>query len=223
MKPGILTSQRRAQSLGEEIANSITHGLGLVASLIALPILVLSPSTHRDSLQLIGVAVFAATLILLYSASTIYHATPPSPRKKFLRAIDHGAIYLLIAGTYTPFTLGALRGPVGWTILITIWALAILGIVAKSIYGFRYPRISTAFYLGMGWLIVLAVRPLILHVPRAGLLWILAGGLCYTVGVVFYATDARVKYGHAIWHLFVAGGSVCHFFAVLWYSAPAVE
>lgn len=221
MKQVVLPSQRRTQSLGEEIANSITHGLGLVASFVAVPALVLSPSTRGDSLHLIGVTVFAATLILLYSASTVYHATPPSPRKKFLRAIDHGAIYLLIAGSYTPFTLGALRGPVGWTILVTIWALAILGIFAKSVYGFRYPRVSTAFYLAMGWLIVLALRPMIQHVPRSGLLWILAGGLCYTIGVVFYATDARVKYGHAIWHCFVAAGSVCHFFAVLWYSAPA--
>lgn len=218
-----VTSHRRLQSLGEEIANSITHGLGLVAALVALPVLVLSPAARRDPLHLIGVCVFAATLILLYLASTIYHATPQSPAKKVLRAIDHGAIYLLIAGSYTPFTLGVLHGPVGWTILVTIWALAILGIIAKSIYGFRYPRISTGFYLAMGWLVVLALRPMIQHVPLAGLLWILAGGLCYTIGVVFYATDARVKYGHAIWHCFVAAGSVCHFFAVLLYSAPAVD
>ncbi len=221
MNSVVLRQERRAQSLGEEIANSITHGLGLVASLIALPVLVLAGGARRDPLQIIGLAAFGLTLILLYSASTLYHATPPSPRKKFLRAVDHGAIYLLIAGTYTPFTLGALRGPVGWTILVAIWALAILGITAKSVFGFRYPRISTAFYLGMGWLIVLAIRPLIQHVPPAGLLWILAGGLCYTIGVVFYATDGRVKYGHTIWHCFVAAGSVCHFFAVLWYASPA--
>ena len=221
MKTVGLSSNRRTQSLGEEIANSITHGAGLVASFVAFAILVLTPSAHRDRLQLIGVAVFGVTLIFLYFASTIYHATPQSPRKKVLRAIDHGAIYLLIAGTYTPFTLGPLRGPVGWAILVTIWALAILGIIAKSVYGFRYPRISTAFYLGMGWLIVLALRPMIQHVALAGLLWLLAGGLCYTIGVVFYATDGRVKYGHTIWHCFVAAGSACHFFAVLWYASPA--
>jgi hemolysin III len=137
-----------------------------------------------------------------------------------LRVLDHGAIYLLIAGTYTPFTLGVLRGPVGWTFLVTIWALAVFGILAKCVYRFRFPRLSTALYLGMGWLIVLALRPLMTHVSPAGLAWLLAGGICYTAGVAFYATDGRIRYGHAVWHGFVAAGSACHFCAVLWYAAP---
>lgn len=212
--------EHRPQSVGEEIANSITHGVALLASLAALPILIVAGSERHDAWQLVGGAVFGATLVLLYSASTLYHAIPASPAKRVLRMVDHGAIYLLIAGTYTPFTLGALRGPVGWTFLATIWTLAVFGIVAKRLYGFRYPHISTVFYLAMGWLIVLALRPLAAHVSVAGLVWLLAGGLCYTAGVVFYATDGRVRYGHAIWHGFVAAGSVCHFWAVLWYATP---
>ena len=213
---------RRPQTLPEEIANSVTHGIALLASLVALPILVLQALAGRDPWELAGFSVFGATLVLLYFASTLYHAIPIPSTKRVLRVIDHGAIYLLIAGTYTPFTLGVLRGPVGWTILVTIWTLAIVGIIAKYVYRFRYPRISTAFYLAMGWLIVLAVRPLMTHVSPAGLLWLLAGGLCYTGGVIFYATDHRIRYGHAIWHAFVAAGSVCHFCAVLWYAAPKI-
>ena len=211
----------RPQSVGEEIANSIIHGMALLASLAALPILIVAGAVRNDPWQLVGGAVFGATLVLLYSASTLYHAMPASPTKRVLRVVDHSAIYFLIAGSYTPFMLGALRGPVGWTFLVTIWALAVLGIAAKSLYGFRYPHVSTAFYLAMGWLIVLALRPLMTHVSPAGLAWLFAGGLCYTLGVVFYATDGRVRYGHAIWHGFVAAGSVCHFCAVLWYAAPA--
>ena len=213
-------SDRRPQSLGEEIANSVTHGVALLASLAALPVLVLAASGRRDAWQLVGGVVFGATLVLLYSASTLYHAIPASAAKRVLRVLDHGAIYLLIAGTYTPFTLGVLRGPVGWTFLVTIWALAVFGILAKCVYRFRFPRLSTALYLGMGWLIVLALRPLMTHVSPAGLAWLLAGGICYTTGVAFYATDGRVRYGHAVWHGFVAAGSACHFCAVLWYAAP---
>ncbi len=213
-------TDRRPQSLGEEIANSVTHGVALLASLAAIPVLLLAASGPRDAWQLVGGAVFGATLVLLYSASTLYHAMPASATKRVLRVLDHGAIYLLIAGTYTPFTLGALRGPIGWTFLVTIWALAVFGILAKCVYRFRFPRLSTALYLGMGWLIVLALRPLMTHVSPAGLVWLLAGGVCYTAGVVFYATDGRIRYGHAVWHGFVAAGSACHFCAVLWYAAP---
>jgi hemolysin III len=213
---------QRPQSLGEEIANSVTHGVALLASLAALPVLVLMASGRRDPGQLLGGIVFGATLVLMYAASTVYHALPASGAKRVLRVLDHGAIYLLIAGTYTPFTLGTLRGPIGWALLATIWALAVFGIVAKCTLGFRYPRLSTVLYLGMGWLIVLAIRPLMLHVSPAGLVWLFAGGICYTAGVAFYATDGRVRYGHAIWHGFVAAGSTCHFFAVLWYAGSRV-
>ena len=210
----------RSQTHGEEIANSVIHGAALMASIAALPVLVVAAIGQRDMWQIIGGAVFGATLVLLYSASTLYHAIPAPAAKAVLRVIDHVAIYLLIAGTYTPFMLGALRGPVGWTLLVTIWALAVFGVVAKVALRFRYPRLSTALYVGMGWLIVVAVRPLMMHVSPAGLAWLAGGGLCYTGGVAFYITDARVKFGHAIWHGFVAAGSACHFVAVLWYAAP---
>lgn len=211
---------RREQSLREEIANSITHGVALVASLAAIPVLMLASAGPRDAWQITGGVIFGTTLVLMYAASTLYHAIPVPRAKRVLRVIDHGAIYLLIAGSYTPFTLGALRGPVGWTLLATIWSLALLGILAKCVWRFRFPRLSTALYLGMGWLAVLALRPMMTHVSPAGLAWLLAGGLCYTVGVLFYVTDWRVRYGHAVWHGFVAAGSACHFCAVLWYASP---
>lgn len=212
----------REQSLGEEIANSVTHGAGLLASLLALPVLVMAAIGQRDPWQLVGGVVFGCSLVALYLSSTLYHALRPCRAKRVLRVVDHSAIYLLIAGTYTPFTLGTLRGPWGWTLFGTIWGLALLGIVAKCTVGFRFPRLSTLLYLGMGWLVVVAIQPLVTNVSVAGVAWLAAGGLFYTGGVVFYATDGRVRYGHAIWHLFVLAGSVCHFCAVLWYSAAPV-
>ncbi len=207
----------RPQSIGEEIANSITHGAGLLASIAAL-VLLLAKSWQHDVLQVVGSATFGVTLVVLYAASTLYHSIPKQTTKRIFRILDHNAIYLLIAGTYTPFMLGSLRGWLGWTLLAIIWALAFLGILAKWIYRFRFPRLSTALYLAMGWLIVVAIGPLTKQVPAAGLWWLLAGGLCYTGGVAFYATDQRLRYGHAIWHVFVAAGSVCHFIAVFWYA-----
>ena len=209
----------RPQSSGEELANTITHGAGLLASLAALPLLVLAAARRGDPWQVVGGAVFGATLVVLYLASTLYHALPWPRARHVLRTIDHSAIYLLIAGTYTPFTLGVLRGPWGWTLLGTIWALALLGVAAKWSIGFRFPRLSTALYVAMGWLVMVAIRPLVAHVAPAGLAWLLAGGWCYTGGVVFYATDTRLRYGHAIWHLFVLAGSTCHFFAVFGHAA----
>lgn len=209
----------RPQTLGEEIANSITHGAALLASLAALPVLVYKAAGHRDPWQLVGNVVFGVTLVLLYLASTVYHSLPVGGAKRVLRVLDHSAIYLLIAGTYTPFTLGALRGPWGWALLGTVWTLALFGILAKSTLGFRRPRLSTVLYVAMGWLVLIAARPLVSRVSPAGLAWLFAGGVCYTGGVVFYATDARLRYGHAFWHLFVVAGSGCHVVAVLWYAS----
>ena len=155
---------------------------------------------------------------MLYLASALYHALPKNKAKRVFRVIDHSAIFLLIAGTYTPFTLGVLRGAWGWTLFGLVWSLAVLGIVLKSIGGIGYPRLSTALYIGMGWLALIAIRPLWVHVPVAGWLWLIAGGLAYTSGIVFYAAE-RVRYGHFVWHVFVLMGTVCHFFAVLWYAA----
>jgi hemolysin III len=210
----------RSLSIGEEIANSITHGVGLIASIIALPILLIKARASSDPSAMQGAVIFGVTLILLYATSTVYHALPLSRGKRLFRVLDHSAIFLLIAGTYTPFALGPLRGPWGWTLLAIIWTLALLGIVSKVAVGFGIPRLSTALYLGMGWLIVIAIKPLIDNVPRAGILWLAAGGLAYTGGVVFYAMN-RVRYHHMIWHLFVAAGSACHYVAVLGYAIRA--
>ncbi|MEO8193420.1 MAG: hemolysin III family protein [Gemmatimonadales bacterium] len=205
--------------VGETIANSVTHGLGLVASLIALPVVILGSLKGGDHLQVAGAAIFGASLVFLYGASTVYHSFPRSPARRVFRTIDHSAIYVLIAGSYTPFALGPLRGPLGWSLLAAVWVMAFLGIAMKWMRGFSKPLFTVAPYLAMGWLSILAIRPLIERVGPNGFLWLLAGGLCYTGGVVFYATDHRVRYGHAVWHLFVLAGSTCHFFAVLWHSA----
>jgi len=211
-------STTRPQSLAEEIANSITHGLGLVAAIAAFPALVVAAQTRHDPLHVLGAVVFGVTLVLCYLASTLYHAVHAAraPRaKQRLRVIDHSAIFLLIAGSYTPFLLGALRGPLGWTMLAVVWTLAAAGVAAKFTLGCRWPHLSTAMYLGMGWLGIVIMRPLAASVGPAGVWWLIAGGLAYTGGVVFYACDHRVRYGHAVWHLFVAAGSACHFVAVI--------
>jgi hemolysin III len=169
-------------------------------------------------LQVVASAIYAATLVLLYAASMVYHAIPARSRaKRVFRALDHGAIYLLIAGTYTPFALGALRGPWGWTLLATIWGLAAGGIALKAGVGYRYPRLSTAIYLLMGWIAVLALGPLYRALGPEGLVWLLAGGVSYSAGVFFFARD-RLRYHHFVWHLFVLGGSACHLVAVAGYS-----
>ncbi len=206
------------QSLGEEIANSVSHGVGLVASLAAIPMLLAAAIRRGGLLDIVGASVFAATIVLLYAASTLYHALPPNKAKRVFRVLDHGAVYLLIAGTYTPFTLGALRGPWGWTLLGLVWTLAASGIVLTALTGFRHPRLSTGVYLGMGWLMLIAIKPLWMDVPLTGVLWLLAGGLAYTVGVAFLSAR-HVRYSHFVWHLFVLAGSTCHFIAVLRYAA----
>ena len=208
---------RRPQSLGEEIANSVSHGVGLVAALVAFPVLVIGALQHGAS-AVVGAAVFGATMSLLYLTSTIYHALPEHRGKRLFQILDHGAIYLLIAGTYTPFTLGALRGPMGWTLFGLIWALAVFGVVLKSMGGIRFHRLSTALYLAMGWLVVIAAKPLWLHVPGWGLFWLGAGGVAYTAGVGFYVASHRTRYAHFVWHLFVLAGTTCHFVAVFNYA-----
>jgi len=210
-------TSRCVPSLGEEIANCVSHGVGFLAALVATPILVLAAIRRGGAVTIVGASVFAGTVMVLYLASTLYHALPRNKAKRVFRVIDHSAIFLLIAGTYTPFTLGALRGPWGWTLFGLVWGLAILGVTLKSVGGIRHPRLSTMLYVGMGWLALIAIRPLWLHVPAAGWLWLIAGGLAYTGGIAFYAAE-RVRYGHFVWHVFVLMGTVCHFFAVLWYA-----
>src|SRR5262245_47853453 len=208
----------RVPSWGEEIANSVSHGVGFLAALVATPFLVLAAARRGGPVAIVGASVFAGTTALLYLASTLYHALPRNRAKRVFRVIDHSAIFLLIAGTYTPFTLGVLRGAWGWTLFGIVWGLAVLGVTLKSVRGIGYPRLSTALYVGMGWVALVAIRPLWVHVPLAGWLWLIAGGLAYTSGIAFYAAE-RVRYGHFVWHVFVLTGTVCHFFAVLWYAA----
>lgn len=207
-----------AQSLGEEIANSVSHGVGLLAALGAAPFLVGAAVRRGGTAGIVGTSVFAATIVLLYIASTLYHALPPNRAKRVFRILDHGAVFLLIAGTYTPFTLGVLRGAWGWTLLGVVWSLAAAGIVLMAAAGIRYPRLATGVYLGMGWLVLIAIQPLWLRLPVAGLLWLMGGGIAYTVGVPFLAAK-RMRYSHFVWHLLVLAGSACHVVAVVLYAA----
>lgn len=209
----------RPQTPGEELANSLSHGAGLIASVAAAPFLILRAAEHGDVGFIVGASVFAATVILLYATSTLYHALRPGRLKDFFRIIEHAAIFLLIAGTYTPFTLGILHGGWGWTLFGIIWTLAALGVLLKIIKGATHPYAFTALYLLMGWSIVIAAKPFLTHLPAPGIAWLLAGGLSYTVGVAFFTTDSRLRYGHFIWHLFVVAGTACHYLAVLWYAA----
>lgn len=209
----------RGQSHAEELANSISHGVGLSAALFGIPILLVSAARHGGAAFIVGTCIFSASIFLLYFASTIYHALPIGKAKRVFKVLDHSSIFILIAGTYTPFTLGVLRGAWGWALFGIVWGLAVAGVALKALGKVSHPIFSTGLYLLMGWIVVIAVDPLFAKVPTAGLLWLLAGGLSYTVGVAFFATDSRLRYGHFIWHVFVLSGTACHYFAVLWYAA----
>ena len=213
MTPAPPHDDHAGYTLGEEILNSITHGVGLVGAIAALPWIILAAHGHGDPWKLAGGIVFGVTAILLFAASTVYHALPNCRAKHLFRLFDHSAIYLLIAGTYTPFTLGVLRGGWGWTLFGLTWGLAVVGIVLKATLRFRFPTASTLLYLGLGWLVVIAARPVMQALTTAELAWLAAGGLLYTVGVPFYAWSRR--YAHAIWHVFVLGGAGCHLVAVV--------
>jgi len=215
--PKDLEIYSRTQSLGEEIANSISHGIGLMAAIAALPILMVAAAKQGDTAAIIGASVFGATMILLYLSSTLYHALPASKAKRLFQVLDHAAIFLLIAGTYTPFTLGVLYGAWGWTLFGLVWGIAIIGIILKATTWDRFQSLSTYMYLAMGWLVVIAIVPLWNNMPLWGLFWLLCGGLSYTAGVLFFAAD-RLPYFHFVWHLFVIMGTACHFVAVLYYA-----
>jgi hemolysin III len=215
-----VTRSGRALSLSEEIANSVTHGAGLVASVAGLVVLVTAAVRRGDAWLITSCVIYASTLVLLYAASTLYHSLAATRARHVFQIIDHSAIYLLIAGTYTPFALVNLRGPWGWTLLVIVWALAVAGVAAKAVFGPRWPIVSTVLYIAMGWTAVVAFKPMMLHVAPAGIAWLVAGGLAYTGGIAFFAWD-RLRYNHAMWHLFVLSGSICHFVAVLFYVVPS--
>ncbi|OZI76814.1 PAQR family membrane homeostasis protein TrhA [Bordetella genomosp. 2] len=215
-----MSASDRPQTLGEEIANSISHGLGALGAVAAAPLLIVGATRRGDAALIAGAAVFAASMCLLYLASTLYHALPRGRAKQVFNVLDHSAIYLLIAGTYTPFALGPLRGPWGWTLLGLVWGLAALGVALKAMRRLDRPAVSLALYLAMGWLVAIAVDPVVEHVPAGGLWLLLAGGLAYTGGVLFFVFDSRWRYSHFVWHLFVLAGTACHFFAALWYAVP---
>ncbi len=189
-----------------------------MCAVAATPILIIGAVNRGGAANVVGSSVFGATMMLLYLASTWYHAVPESQLKDRLQEFDHAAIYILIAGTYTPFTVGVLGGAWGWTLFGLVWGAATIGVCEKLIAGVRYPRLSIAVYVSMGWLILIAIRPLMVNMPPHGIRWLVAGGISYSAGVLFHIAH-RLPYNHFIWHLFVLAGSTCHFFAVLWYAA----
>ena len=198
----------------EERANAATHGAGVLLSVAALVVMVTQASLHGDAWRVVGAAVFGLSLILLYGASTLYHAARDPARKDLFHRVDHAAIFVLIAGSYTPFTIVTLRGPWGWTLFGLVWGMALAGIVFRVLFIKRFIALTVALYLIMGWLVVIAFKPLLASMPPEGVRWLFAGGLCYSGGVTFYAWK-RLPYHHAIWHLFVMAGSYCHFIVVL--------
>jgi hemolysin III len=212
-------ASNRGQSLGEEVANSISHGLGLVAAIVGTPFLILSAIDYADMSFIVGVSIFSATMIVLYLASTVYHAMPQGKAKYVFQVIDHSAVYLLIAGTYTPFMLGVLEGVWGWSLLVAVWTLAMVGVGLKAFGKASHPAVSTTLYVILGWLILIAIKPLVALMEPDGLLLLVLGGVLYTLGVVFFVIDSRLRYGHLVWHLFVVGGTVSHYFSIFYYGA----
>ena len=206
-------------SFGEEIAHTITHGIGALLSIAGLAVLVAFASLNGDAWHVVSSSVFGASLVILYSASSLYHGIPHPRAKAVLRQLDHAAIYLLIAGTYTPFLLVSLRGTWGWSLFALIWSLAIAGIVLEFVDSQRFKKLSLGLYLGMGWIVLVAIKPMFDQVAIGGLILLLLGGLSYSLGVIFYIRE-QMAYHHAIWHLFVLTGSILHYFAILFYVIP---
>lgn len=219
LSDAVLDGRARLYSVGEEIAHALTHGLGVVLAIAGLVVLVLRAAPYGNVWHVVGSVIFGSTLVLMYTASTLYHSIPFSRAKYVLRVIDHVSIYVLIAGTYTPFTLVTLNGPWGWSLFGVTWGLAAAGIVFKLFATGRFEKLSLAVYLGMGWCALVAIRPLVDLLHTGGLVLVVAGGVSYTGGVVFYVWD-RLPYHHAIWHGFVLAGSVLHYSAVLLYVIP---
>ena len=208
----------RVQTKPEEIANSLSHAFALLLSLICAPTLSIAAAKQGNAFNLVGAVVFSVTMLLMYFTSSFYHGLANGKVKRLFVILDHCAIYILIAGSYTPFALGVLHGAWGWTLFGLVCAIATLGILLKATGRLGNPILSTSIYLAMGWLVLIAAVPLVEKVSLYGILWLVAGGLAYTVGVAFYLNDSKLRFGHFIWHLFVMAGSSCHIMAVYWYS-----
>jgi hemolysin III len=204
----------------EEKLNIISHGIGFVLSIVALILLVIQATVFGNIWHIVSVSIFGVSLIVLYAASTLYHSAKRKTLRNRLKIFDHSAIYVLIAGTYTPFTLVTLSGTIGWVIFGVSWALALIGITLKIFFTGRYNLLSTIMYVLMGWIIVFAINPLIDNLPLAGVYWLIAGGVAYTIGAVLFSIE-RIKFNHAIFHVFVLIGSFCHFYSVLFYVLPS--
>lgn len=203
----------------EEIANAVTHGLGFIASAVGSAVLITTAALYGDDVHIVSVTIFGGSLLLLYATSTFYHSARRKRTKSCLQIFDHCAIFVLIAGTYTPFTLISLRGGWGWSLFGIVWGLALVGIIFKLFFTGRFERLSTMIYVAMGWLVIVAAGPMLRALPVSTLGWLFAGGLTYSAGVLFYHSH-RIPYAHAIWHLFVLGGSICHYIAVLFQTFP---
>jgi hemolysin III len=204
----------------EEKINTISHAIGFILSIVALVLLVTHANLHGNVWHIVSFSIFGASLIILYAASTLYHSAKKSKLRNRLKIIDHASIYVLIAGTYTPFTLVTLKGTIGWVIFGTSWGLALTGIILKLFFTGRYNLISTIMYVLMGWVIVFVIKPLINNLPLEGLLWLFAGGISYTIGAILYSIK-KIKFNHAIFHMFVLMGSFCHFMSVFFYVSPS--
>jgi hemolysin III len=210
------------ETAAEEAASTITHAIGGLLAIVALSVLVLYAAHANDARRVVSVSVYGGSLVLLYFASACYHHVKTPRIKRRLKILDHASIYLLIAGTYTPILLISIRGYWGWSMFGVIWGLAVAGVILKLFFVDRYESISTGLYVAMGWMVLVGAKPLFASIPGAGIGWLFAGGIAYTGGVIFYLWD-RLPFNHAIWHLFVIAGSVCHFFAVMFYVLPVLK
>ncbi|OPJ62418.1 PAQR family membrane homeostasis protein TrhA [Clostridium oryzae] len=204
---------KKFYTTGEEIANAITHGIGSLLAIAALVLLIVNAVQHGTAWHVVSYSIFGASLVILYTESTLYHSITNRKAKRVFRIFDHSSIYILIAGTYTPFTLTVLRGPLGWSIFGVIWTMAVIGIIIKCKWVGKYDKISTIVYVIMGWMIIISIKILWLHIPHISFYMLVIGGVAYTVGALLYSLN-KIPYNHPVWHLFVIAGSVCHFFSV---------
>ena len=213
-------SSKPAYTLGEEIAHAISHGVGALLAIAGLAVLMVAAATRGEGAwQVVPCAIYGAAMVLMFTMSTLYHSFTNPQVKRVFRVLDHEMIFLMIAGSYTPFVLITLRGALGWTLFGIVWGIAAAGMVFQGFFTGRFKKATTALYLLMGWIIAFALKPLLAGMPAAGVKWLVAGGLCYTLGAVVYLFK-RVKYHHAVWHLLVLAGSTCHYFAILWHVLP---